>query len=473
MALKERVWELIERPGQRYPMALEFLKALRAPVEAIEKHCLEQIERLAKVARTAGEEFRSETLENAVLNGQLATFAERLQTSQRLEKQLHFYRSLRKFAFEAMEFLKTLTTNLDTLQREIARLADAQATPQDGRYRVDARFPVCRFEAVQEMVRPKVEEIVTLFLRETKRTHLDVLAGEDSQGPKSLAERVHRLSLEGFHEVAQMLDYEDLLLRFANVEESLEAQINRAAPNWKIDPAYPMMNNIVEASAFGHFINSRTGQLLAHLGLTHVEPSNTYDTDQLVVFRTAHGVSLRGLQRIRDYQELYLSESIEERARLHINRTIQIPLIVPSGEEKSPTMRAFALACCLGLILQDLHDFYLDEEAEPLGRGRRQAYEAFERRYQDPAVSFSDEIEEVLEKRMREVKGLSDNSALAVVLDKHVTTLGIMATEMRKDRDTHAPGELDQVIMERTVLQREIRRLVPEWNHRKRDTEKD
>jgi hypothetical protein len=472
-ALKERVWELIEHPGQRYPVALEFLKALRAPVEAIEKHCLEQIERLAKAARSAGEEFRSETLERAVLNGQLATFAERLQTSQRLEKQLHFYRSLRKFAFEAMEFVKTLTTNLDTLQREIARLADAPATLQDGRYRVNARFPVCRFEDVQKLIQPKVEEMVTLFLRETKRTHLDVLSGEDVQGPKSLAERVHRLGMHGFHEVAQMLDYEDLLFRFANVEESLEAQINRAAPNWKIDPAYPMMNNIVEASAFGHFINSRTGQLLSHLGLTHVEPSNTYDTDQLVVFRTAHGVSLRGLQRIRDYQELYLSENLEERARLHINRAIHIPLIVPKGEEKSPTMRAFALACCLGLIVQDLHDFYLDEEVEPLGRGRRQAYEAFERRYHDATASFRDEIEEVLEKRMREVKGLSDNSALAAALDKHVTTLGIMAAEMRKDRDTHAPEELDQIILERMVLQREIRLLVPEWNHRKREAEKD
>jgi hypothetical protein len=79
-ALKERVWELIEHPGRRYPMALEFLKALRGPVESIERHCLEQIERLAKAARSAGEEFRSETLENAVLSGQLATFAERLQT---------------------------------------------------------------------------------------------------------------------------------------------------------------------------------------------------------------------------------------------------------------------------------------------------------------------------------------------------------------------------------------------------------
>jgi hypothetical protein len=136
-------------------------------------------------------------------------------------------------------------------------------------------------------------------------------------------------------------------------------------------------------------------------------------------------------------------------------------------------MRAFALACCLGLIVQDLHDFYLDEEAEPLGRGRRQAYEAFERRYHDPTTSFRHEIEEALEKKMREVKGLSDNSALAAVLDEHVTTLGIIATEMRKDRDTHAPEERDQVSLERTVLQREIRRLVPEWHHRKREAEKD
>jgi hypothetical protein len=54
-----------------------------------------------------------------------------------------------------------------------------------------------------------------------------------------------------------------------------------------------------------------------------------------------------------------------------------------------------------------------------------------------------------------------------------VTTLGIMAAEMRKDRDTHAPEELDQIILERMVLQREIRLLVPEWNHRKREAEKD
>jgi hypothetical protein len=270
-----------------------------------------------------------------------------------------------------------------------------------------------------------------------------------------------------------MLDYEDLLFRFGNVEETLEAQINRAAPNWKIDPAYPMRNNIIEASAFGHYINSRTGQLLTHLGLTHVEPSNTYDADQLIVFRTAHGVSLRGLQRLRDYQELYLSERLEERARLHIDRTLQIPLIVPRGEEKSPTMRAFALGFCLGLIYQDLHDFYLHEEPEPLGRGRRQAYLAFEHRYHDPTSSFRDEIEETLEKKMREVKGLSDNSALAAVLDKHLTALGIMLAEMRKDRETHAPEDLEQVTLERVVLEREIKLLVPEWTYRKREIGKN
>jgi Tubulin like len=472
-ALKERVWELIEHAGRRYPMALEFLKALRGPVESIEKHCLEQIERLAKAARSAGEEFRSETLENAVLSGQLTTFAERLQTYQRLEKQLHFYRSLRKFAFEAMEFVKTLLTNLDTLQREIARLSELQSPLRDGRYRVNARFAVCRFEDVQSLIRPKVEELVTLFLRETKRTHLEVLAGEDLQGPRALAERVHHLATVGYQEVSQMLDYENLLFRFGNVEESLEAQINRASPNWKIDPAYPLMNNIVEASAFGHFTNSRTGQLLTHLGLTHVEPSNSYDPDQLIVFRTAHGVSLRGLQRMRDYQELYLSESLEERPRLHINRTTQIPLIVPSGEEKSPTMRAFALACCMRLIYQDLHDFYLEEGPEPLGRGRRQAYIAFERRYHDPISNFRDEIEEVLEKKMREVKGLSDNSALAAVLEKHQAKLAIIAAEMRQDRDTHAQEDLEQVMLERVVLQREIKLLVPDWGYRKREAEKD
>jgi hypothetical protein len=215
------------------------------------------------------------------------------------------------------------------------------------------------------------------------------------------------------------------------------------------------------------------GQLLAHLGLTHLEPSNTYDPDQLIIFRTAHGVSLRGLQRLRDYQELYLSESLEERARLHINRSIQIPLIVPRAEEKSPIMRAFALACCLRLVHQDLHDFYLDEESEPLGRGRRQAYVTFEHRYQDAASSFRDEIEEVLEKKMREVKGIADNSAVAVMLDKHLTNLGIMAAEMRKDRDTHPPAEVEQIILEHMVLQREIKRLVPEWNHRKRELGKN
>ena len=266
-----------------------------------------------------------------------------------------------------------------------------------------------------------------------------------------------------------MLDYEDLLFRFGNVEESLEARINRSAPNWKIDPAYPTMNNIVEASAFGHFIHSPTGQLLTHLGLTHVEASNTYDPNQLIVFRTAHGVSLRGLHRLRDYQELYLSERFEERARLHLDRRVQIPLVVPRGEEKSPTMRAFALACCLRMIYQDLHDFYLDKEPEPLGRGRRQAYVAFEHRYHDPTTSFRIEIEERLEKKMRQVKGVSDNSSLAMVLDKHLASLSIIAAEMRKDRETHAPKELDQVKLECVVLQRETRRLVPEWNYRQRE----
>jgi hypothetical protein len=380
---------------------------------------------------------------------------------------------LRKFAFEAMEFVKTLITNLDTLQREIARLSEAQSLLRHGPYRVNARFPVCRVEDLHSLIQPKMEEVVTLFLRETKRTHLDVLGGEDLQGPRALAERIHHLVTEGYQEVARILDYEDLLFRFGSVEESLEAQINRAAPNWKIDPAYPTMNNIIEASAFGHFMHSRTGQLLTHLGLTHVEPSNTYDPNQLIVFRTAHGVSLRGLQRMRDYQELYLSERLEERARLHIDRSIPIPLIAPRGEEKSPTVRAFALACCLRLIYQDLHDFYLDEESEPLGRGRRQAYAAFEHRYHDPTSSFRDEIEERLEKKMRELKGLSDNSALAMVLDKHLTNLGIIAAEMRKDRETHAQEDLDQVMLECVGLQREIKRLVPEWNYRKHEAAND
>jgi len=132
-------------------------------------------------------------------------------------------------------------------------------------------------------------------------------------------------------------------------------------------------------------------------------------------------------------------------------------------------MRAFALACCLRLIYQDLHDFYLDAELEPLGRGRRQAYIAFEQRYHDPTASFRDEIEERLEKKMREVKGLADNSALAMVLDQHLANLGIMASEMRKDRDAHAPEDVDQVALEGVVLQREIKRLVPEWIYRQRE----
>jgi hypothetical protein len=468
-ALKERVWELIEHPGRRYPMALEFLKALRAPMEAIEQHCLGQIERLAKAARVAGEEFRAETLENAVLNGQLAGFAERLQTYQRLEKQLHFYRSLRKFAFGAMEFVKTLATNLDTLQREIVRLAEAKSPSWEGHYRVSARFPICRPEDMPSLIRPQVEEAITLFLRETKRAHLDILTGEDGQGPRGLAERIQQLAAECQRQIAQMLDYEEILFRLGNVEETLEAHINRAAPNWKIDPAYPMMNNIVEAAAFGHYLTSRTGQLLAHLGLTHLEPANTYDRDQLIVFRTAHGVSLRGLQRMREYQELYLSETLEERARLHIDRAVQIPLVVPRAEERSPAMRAFALACGLGLVYQDLHDFYLDQESAPLARGRRQAYLAFERRYQDASSTFREEIEERLEKKMREVKGLAENSALAAVLEKHCLALGVMVAEMQKDRDAHAPEDVEQLALERLALEREIKRLVPEWQHRKRE----
>jgi hypothetical protein len=451
-ALKERLWEIIERPGRRYSAGLSFLHALRAPVESIEKHCLEQIERLAKAARAAGEEFRSDTLENAVLNGQLTSFAERLQTSQRLEKQLHFYRSLRKFAFEAMEFIKTLSTNLDTLQREIARLTEAQGLSPDGRYRVNARFPVCRFADLQSLMQPKVEEVVTLFLRDTKRAHLEVLSGEEPQGPRTLAARVQQLAAEGYQQMAAALDYEDLLFRAANVEETLEVR-----------------NNIIEASAFSHYMNSRTGQLLTHLGLTYIEPSNTYDRDQLIVFRSAHGVSLRGLQRLKDYQELYLAEKSEERARLHINHTLQVPLVVPRGEEKSPTMRAFALGAGLGLIYQDLHDFYLREEPEPLGRGRRHAYVTFERRYHDPTSSFRAEIEETLEKKMREVKGLSDNSALAAVLDTHLAALDIMLTEMRQDRETHATEDFEQVASERLVLEREIKLLVPEWKYRKRE----
>jgi hypothetical protein len=78
-----------------------------------------------------------------------------------------------------------------------------------------------------------------------------------------------------------------------------------------------------------------------------------------------------------------------------------------------------------------------------------------------------------LEKKMREVKGLSDNSALALVLDKHLISLGIIVSEMRKDRETHAQEDLEQVMLERVVLQREIKLLVPEWNYRKREAGKD
>lgn len=465
-ALKERVWEIIEQPQQRYPFAFEFLRALRVPLEAIEKHCLEQIERLAKAARTAGEECRNDTLENAVLKGQLDVFATRLQTYQRLEKQLHFYRSLRKFAFETTEFLKTLLTNLDTLQRELSRLIEVPGSLWNGSSRVSARFPVCRVGEMRTLLQPKVEEFITLFLRETKRTHLHVLTGEDPYGPRSLAEQIHSLALQKLQEVAQMLDYQDLLFRCADAEETLEAQINRAAPHWKIDPAYPMRSNIIEASALGHFTNSRIGQLLMRLSLAHIEPANAYDPDQLILFRTAHGVSLRGLQRMKDYQDLYLAERPEERIRLHINRMLQPPLVVPKGEEKSPIMRAFALASCLGLIYQDLHDFYLNEDSRPLGRGRRQAYLTFEHRYYDPTSNFRDEMEEVLEKKLREVKGLADNRALAEVLDKHLTSLSIVASEMQRDPDTHAREDLEQVSLEHAALQREIKRLVPDWNRR-------
>jgi hypothetical protein len=43
---------------------------------------------------------------------------------------------------------------------------------------------------------------------------------------------------------------------------------------------------------------------------------------------------------------------------------------------------------------------------------------------------------------------------------------------MRKDRDTHAPEDVEQISLERMVLQREIKRLVPEWEHRKREQAK-
>jgi hypothetical protein len=74
---------------------------------------------------------------------------------------------------------------------------------------------------------------------------------------------------------------------------------------------------------------------------------------------------------------------------------------------------------------------------------------------------------------MREVKGLADNSALAAVLEKHLAKLAIIVAEMRQDRDTHAQADLEQVMLERVVLQREIKLLVPDWSHRKREAEKD
>jgi hypothetical protein len=44
---------------------------------------------------------------------------------------------------------------------------------------------------------------------------------------------------------------------------------------------------------------------------------------------------------------------------------------------------------------------------------------------------------------------------------------------MRQDRDTHAQEDLEQVMLERVVLQREIKLLVPDWSYRKRGAEKD
>ena len=76
----------------------------------------------------------------------------------------------------------------------------------------------------------------------------------------------------------------------------------------------------------------------------------------------------------------------------------------------------------------------------------------------------------MLEKKMREVKGLADNRALAGVLDKHLTNLGTVAAQMRKDRDIHGREDLDQIELERTALQREIKRLVPDWDLRHQGT---
>jgi 2-iminoacetate synthase ThiH len=48
-----------------------------------------------------------------------------------------------------------------------------------------------------------------------------------------------------------------------------------------------------------------------------------------------------------------------------------------------------------------------------------------------------------------------------------------MVGEMRKDRETHAQEDLEQVMLERIVLQREIKLLVPEWSYRKRESAND
>jgi hypothetical protein len=48
-----------------------------------------------------------------------------------------------------------------------------------------------------------------------------------------------------------------------------------------------------------------------------------------------------------------------------------------------------------------------------------------------------------------------------------------MVAEMRQDRETHAPEDLEQVALERVVLEREIKLLVPEWTYRKREAGKN
>jgi hypothetical protein len=50
-----------------------------------------------------------------------------------------------------------------------------------------------------------------------------------------------------------------------------------------------------------------------------------------------------------------------------------------------------------------------------------------------------------------------------------LAALGVIVAEMRQDRETHAAADLDQVSLERVVIEREIKLLVPEWRYRMRE----